>query len=180
MDRVSDLPNRSRMLPLAGTMLALACSTAPPPETGEGAAVLFRGGQVLDGTGNPWVRGDVLVVGDRIARVGVIPAAEVPADAGEVDAAVGGGAAAGHFGDCAHLRGGVGRIEDEGGVSGGRVGEGGNDEGALGADGLQKGIDDGFGSALDESNAAEGAVDHEEVAGADAEREEIADEVGKA
>ncbi len=84
---MSDLPNRSRMLPLAGTMLAFACSTAPPPETGEGAAVLFRGGRILDGTGNPWVRGDVLVVGDRIARVGVIPAAEVPADAREVDAA---------------------------------------------------------------------------------------------
>ncbi|MDE3262770.1 MAG: amidohydrolase family protein [Acidobacteriota bacterium] len=84
---MSDLPNRSRMLPLAGTMLAFACSTAPPPETGEGAAVLFRGGQILDGTGNPWVRGDVLVVGDRIARVGVIPAAEIPADTREVDAA---------------------------------------------------------------------------------------------
>ena len=84
---MSDLPNRSRMLPLAGTMLAFACSTAPPPETGEGAAVLFRGGRILDGTGNTWVRGDVLVVGDRIARVGVIPAAEVPADAREVDAA---------------------------------------------------------------------------------------------
>ena len=74
------------MLPLAGTMLAFACSTAPPPETGEGGAVLFRGGQILDGTGNPWYRGDVLVVGDRIARVGVIPAAEIPADAREVDA----------------------------------------------------------------------------------------------
>ncbi len=83
---MSGLPNRSRMLPLAGTMLAFACSTAPPPETGEGGAVLFRGGQILDGTGNPWYRGDVLVVGDRIARVGVIPAAGIPADAREVDA----------------------------------------------------------------------------------------------
>ena len=61
-------------------MLAFACSTAPPPETGEGGAVLFRGGQILDGTGNPWYRGDVLVVGDRIARVGVIPAAGIPAE----------------------------------------------------------------------------------------------------
>ncbi|MDE2660523.1 MAG: amidohydrolase family protein [Acidobacteriota bacterium] len=84
---MNDAPTRFRMLLLAGTMLGSACSAAPAPESGEGAAVLFRGGQILDGTGNPWYRGDVLVVGDRIARVGVVPAAEVPADTREVDAA---------------------------------------------------------------------------------------------
>ncbi|MXX86533.1 MAG: amidohydrolase family protein [Acidobacteria bacterium] len=87
MASVNDAPTRFRMLLLAGTMLGSACSAAPAPESGEGAAVLFRGGQILDGTGNPWYRGDVLVVGDRIARVGVVPAAEVPADTREVDAA---------------------------------------------------------------------------------------------
>lgn len=84
---MNDLPMRFRMLLLAGAMLGFACSTATPPETEEGAAVLFRGGQILDGTGNPWYRGDVLVVGNRIVRVGVIPGAEIPADAREVDAA---------------------------------------------------------------------------------------------
>lgn len=84
---MNDPPMRFRTLLLAGVTLASACAAAPPPETGDGAAVLFRGGQILDGTGNPWYRGDVLVVGDRIARVGVIPAAEIPADAREVDAA---------------------------------------------------------------------------------------------
>ena len=83
---MNDPPIPFRVLLLAGVTLGLACSTAPPPETEEGAAVLFRGGRILDGTGNPWVRGDVLVVGDRIARAGVIPAAEVPAGAREVDA----------------------------------------------------------------------------------------------
>lgn len=84
---MNDLPIRFRTLLLAGAMLGFACSTATPPETEEGAAVLFRGGQILDGTGNPWYRGDVLVVGDRIVRVGVIPGAAIPADAREVDAA---------------------------------------------------------------------------------------------
>ena len=32
--------------------------------------VLIRNGRVLDGTGNPWYRGDVAVRGDRIAAVG--------------------------------------------------------------------------------------------------------------
>ncbi len=49
--------------------------------------MVFRGGQILDGTGNPWYRGDVLVVGDRIARVGVIPAEALPAGTRAVEAA---------------------------------------------------------------------------------------------
>ena len=32
--------------------------------------LIFRGGRVVDGTGNPWVRADVGVRGDRIARIG--------------------------------------------------------------------------------------------------------------
>ncbi|MCE2541153.1 MAG: D-aminoacylase [Acidobacteria bacterium] len=35
--------------------------------------VLIRGGRVVDGTGNPWVRADVAVRGDRIARIGHLP-----------------------------------------------------------------------------------------------------------
>ena len=87
MDAVNDLPIRFRFLLVAAAALAAACSNGPPPEGEVGPAVLFRDGRILDGTGNPWYLGDVLVVGDRIARVGVIPAEEVPAGAHEVEAA---------------------------------------------------------------------------------------------
>ena len=84
---MNDLPIRFLILLFAAAALAAACSNGPPPEAETGPAVLFRGGRILDGTGNPWYRGDVLVVGDRIARVGVIPGEEVPAGAREVEAA---------------------------------------------------------------------------------------------
>ncbi len=35
--------------------------------------VLIRNGRIVDGTGNPWTRGDLAVLGDRIAAVGHIP-----------------------------------------------------------------------------------------------------------
>ena len=35
--------------------------------------VLIRGGRVVDGAGNPWVRADVAIRGDRIARIGHLP-----------------------------------------------------------------------------------------------------------
>ena len=84
---MNDPPIRFRTLLFAAAVLAAACSDGPPPEAEAGPAVLFRSGRILDGTGNPWYLGDVLVVGDRIARVGVIPGAEVPAGAREVEAA---------------------------------------------------------------------------------------------
>ena len=84
---MNDLPIRFLILLFAAAALAAACSNGPPPEAETGPAVLFRGGRILDGTGNPRYRGDVLVVGDRIARVGVIPGEEVPAGAREVEAA---------------------------------------------------------------------------------------------
>jgi N-acyl-D-amino-acid deacylase len=37
--------------------------------------VLIRNARVLDGTGNPWLRADVAVAGDRIAAVGRLPEA---------------------------------------------------------------------------------------------------------
>src|SRR5207244_11640143 len=32
--------------------------------------VLITNGRIVDGTGSPWIRGDVGIVGDRIAAVG--------------------------------------------------------------------------------------------------------------
>jgi dihydroorotase/N-acyl-D-amino-acid deacylase len=38
--------------------------------------LLIRGGRIIDGTGSPWVRGDVAIRGDRIAAVGLMPGAQ--------------------------------------------------------------------------------------------------------
>lgn len=46
--------------------------------------VIIRGGRIVDGTGNPWFRGDVAIKGDRIARIG-----EVTGDAKRVIDATG-------------------------------------------------------------------------------------------
>ena len=45
--------------------------------------VLIRGGRVVDGSGNPWFRGDVALAGDRVAAV-TPPGAVPPENAGEV------------------------------------------------------------------------------------------------
>ena len=49
--------------------LILLAAPAPAQET-ERFDLIVRGGRVVDGTGNPWIRADVGVRGDRIARVG--------------------------------------------------------------------------------------------------------------
>jgi N-acyl-D-aspartate/D-glutamate deacylase len=40
------------------------------PAAAQEHTVLIRGGRVLDGTGNPWIRADVLLRGDRIEAMG--------------------------------------------------------------------------------------------------------------
>src|SRR5262249_25585769 len=40
--------------------------------------ILIRNGRIVDGTGNPWQRGDVGVRGDRIAAVGRLTGASAP------------------------------------------------------------------------------------------------------
>ena len=53
------------VLAMLVTGLGLSCAPAP-----NGAQVLIAGGRLLDGSGNPWLRADVLIEGDRIAAVG--------------------------------------------------------------------------------------------------------------
>ena len=65
-------------------LIALALmALAPVPAPAAPCDLLFVGGRVVDGTGAPWFRADVCVVGDRIAAVGDL--ARVPA-ARRVDA----------------------------------------------------------------------------------------------
>ncbi len=58
------------LLLLAGTgaIAALAAESAPPPAPS--FDLLIENGRLVDGTGSPWVRGDVGIRGGRIAAVG--------------------------------------------------------------------------------------------------------------
>jgi N-acyl-D-aspartate/D-glutamate deacylase len=55
--------------------LSLAGAAARLGAQQSGYDVVIRGGRIVDGTGNPWVIGDVGIRGDRIATVGHLPAA---------------------------------------------------------------------------------------------------------
>ncbi|HET9306619.1 MAG TPA: D-alanyl-D-alanine carboxypeptidase/D-alanyl-D-alanine-endopeptidase, partial [Candidatus Sulfotelmatobacter sp.] len=61
--------------------IAAAAYDAPPAAAAiqeESAAydVLIRNGRIIDGSGNPWVSGDVAVRGDRIVAIGYFPNAQ--------------------------------------------------------------------------------------------------------
>ena len=60
---------------LALLALVVACRPAhrAPPSAGAAAAVLRRGGWIVDGTGNPRARGDLTVTGDRTTAAGGLP-----------------------------------------------------------------------------------------------------------
>ena len=72
------LPSLARLF--GGALLAYLAATVgrPAPAAAQPAAgaaaerydVLVRGGRVLDGSGNPWVRADVGIRGDRVVAVG--------------------------------------------------------------------------------------------------------------
>ena len=55
--------------------LGSACQTTPAPvartrDAGTAFDVVIAGGRIVDGTGAPWFRGDIGIVGDRIAAIG--------------------------------------------------------------------------------------------------------------
>lgn len=60
---------------------ASACGGGSVPSAGPAPAdapydLLIRNGMIVDGTGSPWVRGDVAIRGDRIAAVGLLRSAQ--------------------------------------------------------------------------------------------------------
>src|SRR6187431_2233529 len=58
----------SRLVPFFATAVIGAASMAAVQQPA--FDILIRNGRVLDGSGNPWVRADVGIRGDRIAAVG--------------------------------------------------------------------------------------------------------------
>ena len=61
--------------------IAAAAYDAPPPSpsasnTSADYDVIIRNGSIIDGSGNPWVSGDVAIRGNRIAAVGNLHAAD--------------------------------------------------------------------------------------------------------
>jgi N-acyl-D-amino-acid deacylase len=59
------------MMQLAGALLVLVLSASlSAAQDTQSFDLILRGGRVVDGTGNPWMRADVGVRGDRIAHIG--------------------------------------------------------------------------------------------------------------
>ena len=64
---------------LAGFFAAAAVSAAAafvPAQPSAAFDVLIQNGRVMDGSGNPWLRADVGIRGDRIAAVGRLTGAK--------------------------------------------------------------------------------------------------------
>jgi N-acyl-D-aspartate/D-glutamate deacylase len=58
------------MRPLTFLVLSLLASAATASAEEPAFDLVIRGGRIIDGTGNPWIHGDVAVRGDRLVEVG--------------------------------------------------------------------------------------------------------------
>ncbi len=61
---------RAPLLALVPLLLAAAVGGADLSAQQQVYDLVVRGGRVLDGTGNPWYRADIAIIGDRVAAVG--------------------------------------------------------------------------------------------------------------
>ena len=61
---------RIRSLAATFAIIAAACSPVKTSVTPGGADILITNARIVDGTGNPWYRGSVVVSGDKITYVG--------------------------------------------------------------------------------------------------------------
>ena len=61
---------RAPLLALVPLFLSAAAGVPPLSAQQQVYDLVLRGGRVLDGTGNPWYRADVAIIGDRVAAVG--------------------------------------------------------------------------------------------------------------
>lgn len=79
---MGSMPRLPSILLTTVCLASVACRGAPPaagpaPDAAqEPYDLLIRNGMIVDGTGSPWVRGDVAVRGDRIAAVGQLRTAQ--------------------------------------------------------------------------------------------------------
>ncbi len=64
------IPRVQRWIFFCATTLAVCCSRSST--LAADFDLIMRNGKIIDGTGNPWVHGDVAVKGDRIAQIGRI------------------------------------------------------------------------------------------------------------
>jgi N-acyl-D-amino-acid deacylase len=62
----------SRWLPALAIVAAAVWPIARPAAQGPRFDVIIANGRIVDGTGAPWFRGDVGIVGDRIAAIGAL------------------------------------------------------------------------------------------------------------
>jgi len=58
---------------LSLAILAVCAACIPAPAAEPAYDLLIRNGRIVDGTGNPWVVGDVAIRGDKIVAVGRVP-----------------------------------------------------------------------------------------------------------
>src|SRR5437879_5206083 len=70
---------RSALLTVPAASVSLTVAASGQPARSSRFDVLITNGRIVDGTGSPWFRGDVGIVGDKIAAVGTLTGAAAAA-----------------------------------------------------------------------------------------------------